>query len=170
MSQLATGLQQAATSKNSSNPSNSFWISHFVEVRPFSLDSPRTGFVLTLEQILVSNGNVSDLEIYAMTVTKAGNAAIFNQTCTGVCYNDYVIGSPSGYDNAYFEIGYVRVFSAAGTTTVVSPSTSSSGSGPGSTSTSSSSASRLRMMEKYVSVVAPVFVVIGALASGVVLL
>ncbi|KAI9573503.1 glycoside hydrolase family 16 protein [Boletus coccyginus] len=108
--------------------------------------------------------------ILDITLCGAGNAAIFNQTCTGVCYNDYVIGSPSGYDNAYFEIGYVRVFSAAGTTTVVSPSTSASGSGPGSTSTSSSSASRLRMMEKYVSVVAPVFVVIGALASGVVLL
>ncbi|KAF9241083.1 glycoside hydrolase family 16 protein [Melanogaster broomeanus] len=43
----------------------------------------------------------------------AGNAAIFNQTCTGVCYNDYVIGPPSGYDNAYFEIGYVRVLSSA---------------------------------------------------------
>jgi len=95
----------------------------------------------------------------------AGDATIFNQTCTGVCYNDYVIGPPSGYDNAYFEIGYVRVFSAAGTDTVVSPSTSASGGAAGTTSTSSSSASSL-LMEKYVSVVnmASIFVAIGGLS------
>jgi hypothetical protein len=100
-----------------------------------------------------------------MPIKKAGDATIFNQTCTGVCYNDYVIGPPSGYDNAYFEIGYVRVFSAAGTDTVVSPSTSASGGAAGTTSTSSSSASSL-LMEKYVSVVnmASIFVAIGGLS------
>jgi len=40
----------------------------------------------------------------------AGNPQVFAQTCSGVCYNDYVIGSPSNYDNAYFEVRSVRVF------------------------------------------------------------
>jgi len=40
----------------------------------------------------------------------AGSAAVFNETCTGVCYNDFVIGSPSNYDQAYFEVSYVKVF------------------------------------------------------------
>lgn len=38
----------------------------------------------------------------------------------------FVIGPPSGYDNAYFEVDYVRVFSAQGTNTVVSNSSSAS--------------------------------------------
>ncbi|KAG9315686.1 glycoside hydrolase family 16 protein [Chiua virens] len=95
----------------------------------------------------------------------AGNSAIFNATCSGVCYNDYVIGQPSGYDDAYFEIGYVRVFSAEGTNTVVPGSSSASGSAaPTSTSTpSSSSASSL--LEKYGSIVASTLVAIGGLGS-----
>jgi len=40
----------------------------------------------------------------------AGDAQVFAQTCSGICYNDYVIGSPSNYDNAYFEVQSVRVF------------------------------------------------------------
>ncbi|KAF8269396.1 glycoside hydrolase family 16 protein [Lactarius quietus] len=40
----------------------------------------------------------------------AGNPAIFEQTCSGVCYDDYVLGSGSNYDNAYFEVQSVRVF------------------------------------------------------------
>jgi len=40
----------------------------------------------------------------------AGNPDIFAQTCSGICYNDYVIGSPSNYNNAYFEVRSVRVF------------------------------------------------------------
>jgi len=40
----------------------------------------------------------------------AGTPAVFNETCSGVCYNDFVIGSPSNYDNAYFEVDYVRVY------------------------------------------------------------
>ncbi|KAH9987105.1 concanavalin A-like lectin/glucanase domain-containing protein [Russula vinacea] len=34
----------------------------------------------------------------------AGDPQVFAQTCSGICYNDYVIGSPSNYDNAYFEV------------------------------------------------------------------
>jgi len=40
----------------------------------------------------------------------AGNAQVFAQTCTGTCYNDYVIGPPSTYDNAYFEIKSIRAY------------------------------------------------------------
>jgi len=40
----------------------------------------------------------------------AGNLPTFLQTCSGICYNDYVLGSPSNYDNAYFEVQSVRVF------------------------------------------------------------
>lgn len=40
----------------------------------------------------------------------AGDSRVFAQTCSGICYNDYVIGSPSNYDNAYFEVRSVRVF------------------------------------------------------------
>jgi len=40
----------------------------------------------------------------------AGDHQVFAQTCSDICYNDYVIGSPSNYDNAYFEVRSVRVF------------------------------------------------------------
>jgi len=40
----------------------------------------------------------------------AGNKEVFSETCSGICYNDFVIGSPSNYDNAYFEVRSVRVF------------------------------------------------------------
>ena len=43
-------------------------------------------------------------------VCAAGNPTTFAQTCSGFCYNDYVLGSPSNYDNAYFEVRSVRVF------------------------------------------------------------
>lgn len=99
-------------------------------------------------------------------LTKAGSNATFAQTCSGICYNDYVIGSPSVYDNAYFEIGYLRVFSAAGSNTVVSPSTS--GSAPASTSASASTNSALGLIQKHGSVMAFIFAVIGGL--GVILL
>jgi len=41
----------------------------------------------------------------------AGSPSIFAQTCTGTCYNNWVIGSPSNYDNAYFEVQHLRVYS-----------------------------------------------------------
>ncbi|KAF8654615.1 hypothetical protein AX16_003527 [Volvariella volvacea WC 439] len=40
--------------------------------------------------------------------------SIFLQTCTGVCYNDYVVGNGSVYSTAYFDIGSVRVFNTSG--------------------------------------------------------
>lgn len=50
----------------------------------------------------------------------AGNTAVFAETCSGSCYSDYVIGPPSGFDNAYFEVQHVRVY--GGNNTVVPPS------------------------------------------------
>ncbi|CCM00998.1 uncharacterized protein FIBRA_03046 [Fibroporia radiculosa] len=50
----------------------------------------------------------------------AGNGNVFSETCTGVCYDDWVIGSPSNYDNAYFEVQYVRVYGQSGELTVIS--------------------------------------------------
>ncbi|KIK98984.1 glycoside hydrolase family 16 protein [Paxillus rubicundulus Ve08.2h10] len=90
----------------------------------------------------------------------AGNAAIFNQTCSGVCYNDYVIGSPSNYNNAYFEIGYVRVFSPPGSTTVVTPSGA-----PGATPTPTSSGNN-SANKRYTPVVASVLGVLGGLGMA----
>lgn len=52
----------------------------------------------------------------------AGTQSVFNQTCTGVCYEDYVIGDGSDYDNAYFEVQYVRVY---GTNNIISTSAAS---------------------------------------------
>jgi len=40
----------------------------------------------------------------------AGNPTVFSQTCTGTCYTNYVIGPPSNYDNAYFEIKSIRTY------------------------------------------------------------
>jgi hypothetical protein len=49
----------------------------------------------------------------------AGATNIFSQTCSGVCYNDYVLGDGSNYDTAYFEVASVRVFSQQGTNTIL---------------------------------------------------
>ena len=38
---------------------------------------------------------------------------MFYETCKGSCYNDYVLGPPSGYDNAYFEVNSVRVYGSS---------------------------------------------------------
>jgi hypothetical protein len=53
----------------------------------------------------------------------AGQANTFAQTCSGTCYKDYVIGPPNNYDNAYFEINYVRVY---GSNTIVKNAATSS--------------------------------------------
>uniref|UniRef100_A0A0W0GAJ0 Putative glycoside hydrolase family 16 protein n=1 Tax=Moniliophthora roreri TaxID=221103 RepID=A0A0W0GAJ0_MONRR len=55
----------------------------------------------------------------------AGAANVFSQTCSGKCYNDYVIGSPSNYDNAFFDIASIRVYSETGKNTVVKASNDS---------------------------------------------
>ncbi|PIL35181.1 hypothetical protein GSI_02971 [Ganoderma sinense ZZ0214-1] len=52
----------------------------------------------------------------------AGAASVFYQTCTGVCYNDWVLGDPSHYDTAYFEVSYLRVYGQPGELTVLQPS------------------------------------------------
>ncbi|KAG5636091.1 hypothetical protein H0H81_009139 [Sphagnurus paluster] len=73
----------------------------------------------------------------------AGNAAIFNETCTGVCYTDYVMGNGSNYATAYFEIASIRVYSSDGTNNII-PGSSSNGtatsSGGGAASTGKSAA------------------------------
>ncbi|RDB18914.1 putative glycosidase C21B10.07 [Hypsizygus marmoreus] len=69
----------------------------------------------------------------------AGATSIFSQTCTGVCYNDYVIGNGTNYGTAYFEIASVRVFSVNGTTTVVKGDGGGNGSGTSSTTSNSGS-------------------------------
>jgi hypothetical protein len=52
---------------------------------------------------------------------KNGSPSVFNQTCSGECYQTFVLGPPSGYDNAYFEIPFVRVYSSgSGNTTAPS--------------------------------------------------
>ncbi|KAL0579834.1 hypothetical protein V5O48_002186 [Marasmius crinis-equi] len=61
-------------------------------------------------------------------ITLCGDLArpTFNETCTGTrensCYLDVVLGPASGYDNAYFDISYVRVYGSGS-----SSSSSSSG-------------------------------------------
>lgn len=52
----------------------------------------------------------------------AGAASVFNETCSGTCYTDYVIGAASYYDTAYFDVASVRVYSVNGTDTTVSGS------------------------------------------------
>lgn len=69
--------------------------------------------------------------------TAAG--ASWGGTCSGLCYDDWVVGNGSVYNTAYFEVGYVRVFSSSGTNTVVSATTASSGSGSSATVSSTNS-------------------------------
>ncbi|KAI0030796.1 concanavalin A-like lectin/glucanase domain-containing protein [Vararia minispora EC-137] len=59
--------------------------------------------------------------VFDITLCGPGNPEIFNQTCTGICYNDWVLGEPSNFDNAYFEVRTVRVF-ARPNATIVAPS------------------------------------------------
>jgi hypothetical protein len=69
------------------------------------------------------------------------DGASWNSTCSGICYNNWVMGNGTDYDNAYFEVSYVRVFSTEGTNTVVSSTTAGSPASTASGSTSSSSSS-----------------------------
>lgn len=48
----------------------------------------------------------------------AGLPSFYDQTCasagpTGICYNDNVVGSGTNYDEAYFELRYVRAYTTA---------------------------------------------------------
>ncbi|KAL5519765.1 hypothetical protein ACEPAG_1425 [Sanghuangporus baumii] len=40
----------------------------------------------------------------------AGLQSIFQETCPGDCYHDWVTGPPSNYDNAYFEVRSVKIY------------------------------------------------------------
>ncbi|KAF8895109.1 glycoside hydrolase family 16 protein [Infundibulicybe gibba] len=74
----------------------------------------------------------------------AAPPSIFSQTCSGVCYNDYVLGNGSNYKDAYFEVASVRIYSKTGTNTIVagpgSNTTSASGSAGGASGTANSGA------------------------------
>ncbi|KAG6820615.1 hypothetical protein H0H93_014218 [Arthromyces matolae] len=56
----------------------------------------------------------------------AGDSTIFNETCTGVCYTDYVMGNGSNYATAYFEIASIRIFSSDGTNNIIDGSSTTS--------------------------------------------
>ncbi|KAG6853287.1 hypothetical protein C0991_005459 [Blastosporella zonata] len=56
----------------------------------------------------------------------AGNPTIFAETCSGVCYTDYVVGNGSNYATAYFEVSSVRVYSSNGTNNIISANGTSS--------------------------------------------
>ncbi|KLO11798.1 hypothetical protein SCHPADRAFT_905736 [Schizopora paradoxa] len=49
----------------------------------------------------------------------AGVPSVFAETCTGDCYVDWVLGSPSNFDNAYFEVASVKVFGSGQDTTIL---------------------------------------------------
>ncbi|KAJ3502198.1 hypothetical protein NMY22_g18670 [Coprinellus aureogranulatus] len=70
---------------------------------------------------------------------RAGNPGVFSQTCPGQCYADWVVGDPgSKYNNAYFEIGYVKVFAAfpPSNSSVSSPTSTTTSDQPGATNAS----------------------------------
>ncbi|EIN12303.1 glycoside hydrolase family 16 protein [Punctularia strigosozonata HHB-11173 SS5] len=48
----------------------------------------------------------------------AGQTSTFAQTCSGECYQDWVLGPPSNYDTAYFEVQWLRVFGTTRNTVV----------------------------------------------------
>lgn len=66
----------------------------------------------------------------------AGNAAVFGQTCSGTCTD--LVADPSNYNNAYFEIKSVRVYTDSA---VAAPAASSGASSPASTASSTTSSS-----------------------------
>ena len=69
---------------------------------------------------------------HQLTVTHAaGDPGVFAETCSGICYNDYVIGLPSNYDNAYFEVRSVRVFGTSSAVDIFQSSNSANGNGKG---------------------------------------
>ncbi|KAK4055351.1 hypothetical protein OIO90_003189 [Microbotryomycetes sp. JL221] len=71
----------------------------------------------------------------------AGNAVVYNQTCQGVCYVDNVIGNGSNYQQAYFEVQHVSVYTLPNATVVNSTDSGASELGSGSPSSSGQSGS-----------------------------
>ena len=102
--QLPTGTRMVARSRNSSSRSSSCSTSPFVDVSyPWSLHC---------------GTSLSQLVFH--TIEYAGATDIFAQTCSGICYDDYVAGSPSNYNDAYFEVKYVRAYGIPGELTKIS--------------------------------------------------
>lgn len=90
----------------------------------------------------------------------------WNDTCSGICYNDWVMGNGTDYNDAYFEVGYVRVFSTTGTNTVVaSNTTTSSGSSPTTSSTPGSSGA-MGLPHGYVWMSSIAVLLVGLLSSA----
>ncbi|TDL22536.1 hypothetical protein BD410DRAFT_207110 [Rickenella mellea] len=85
----------------------------------------------------------------------AGIPSVFNPSCPGLCTN--LVGTPSNYNTAYFEIAYLRVFTNGSST----GSTTQTGSGSGSTpkATGSGSSGNLHRTST-----ATIFTVLAAIA------
>lgn len=47
---------------------------------------------------------------FIKSFSSAGISSVFAETCPGDCYIDWVLGSPSNFDNAYFEVQSVKVY------------------------------------------------------------
>lgn len=60
----------------------------------------------------------------------AGNPAVFNQTCQGNCLD--LVQDPTNYNNAYFEIKYLAVFTNGSSTSTSSTGSANSPAGTGS--------------------------------------
>ncbi|KAH8831510.1 glycoside hydrolase family 16 protein [Flagelloscypha sp. PMI_526] len=77
----------------------------------------------------------------------AGATNVFNPSCPGVCYKDYVAGSGAKYSSAFFDVASVRVYSSGsgsgngGSSGSSSGNSSSTGSGKGNGGTSGNSSS-----------------------------
>ncbi|KAG6810579.1 hypothetical protein H0H92_011279 [Tricholoma furcatifolium] len=91
---------------------------------------PSTG--CTMDQFFEAQNLILDITLCG---DFAGNPTVFNETCSGICYNDYVVGNGSNYATAYFELASIRVYSSNGTNNAIS----GSGSTTSSTNTTTSS-------------------------------
>lgn len=54
-------------------------------------------------------------------ISRAGAADVFAQTCSGLCTD--LIGEPSNYDNAYFELRSIKAYTGAPTTRSITAAT-----------------------------------------------
>jgi len=61
----------------------------------------------------------------------AGAADVFNPSCTGLCTD--LIATPTNFNDAYFEVAYVRTFTSGTSSSNSSPSQSGSSSNPANT-------------------------------------
>ncbi|ORY86636.1 concanavalin A-like lectin/glucanase domain-containing protein [Leucosporidium creatinivorum] len=82
----------------------------------------------------------------------AGSASVFNATCSGVCYTDWVLNA-TNYDTAYFEIQSLRIYND-GTNSSGNAGSSSSSSSNSSSGSSTPASSAVRLPTSTTSVVA----------------